>query len=138
MSHKLKQLKGYEFYIDLIEKKYMASVDNYDLNAVLDCFNEYAVYVHQSSFSTYTGRDTEIKTIFMNLFKNYPGKMVHKDFRHVIDLENERIASQYVSEIATEDGKEIFLSNCSFFYFENGKFKEVYNYMSEGHNPLAG
>jgi hypothetical protein len=34
------------------------------------------------------------------------------------------------------DGKETRMSNCNFFYLENGKFKRVYVYMS-GPNVLV-
>lgn len=65
--------------------------------------------------------------------------MIHKDFRHVVDVENNRCASQFNVELnETNGGQEIFLTNCNFFYFdENGKFTEVYVYMSDGQNVLG-
>jgi len=134
----MSEWKDPQFYVDMVENRYFANVDKYDLEKVLACFCEDAVFTIQSAHSTHRGRDVEIREMFINLFRNYAPKMVHKDFRHVVDPENQRIASQFnVELISSEGGEEILLTNCNFFYLENGKFKEVYVYMSDGQNVLG-
>ncbi|MFT9846265.1 nuclear transport factor 2 family protein [Aneurinibacillus sp. REN35] len=128
----------YAFYVDMVENKYFANVDARNLEGILECFNEDAVFTIQSAHSVHQGRDTEIRAMYVELFQNYQPKMVHKDFRHVVDVGNSRCSAQFnVELISTEGGEEIFLTNCNFFYFENGKFKEVYVYMSDGQNVLG-
>ncbi|MEH7383452.1 nuclear transport factor 2 family protein [Bacillus sp. JJ1533] len=133
------EVRGKEFYVKAVEEKYFGNVDGRNLEAILENFREDAVFTIQSAHSVHKGRDTEIRQMYLDLFKNYEPKMIHKDFRHVVDVENNRIASQFnVELIPTEGGPEIFLTNCNFFYLdENGKFKEVYVYMSDGQNVLG-
>ncbi len=54
---------------------------------------------------------------------------------HVPDVDNNAIASQFTVYLQESDGKETRMSNCKFFYLENGKLKRVYVYMS-GPNVL--
>ena len=127
--------KAQRFYIDMIEQKYFANVDRKNLAATLACFCEDAVFTIQSAFTVHKGRDTGIKKMFENLFQNYK-VIVHKDFVHVVDVQQERCAAQFNVELVAPDGKKTNLSNCNVHYFENGKFKRVYVYMS-GENVLV-
>ncbi len=126
--------KPYDYYTQIVEK-YFASVDRKDMAATLNCFCQDAVFTIQSAFTIHEGRDTGIKQMFENFFENFPSG-VHKDFRHVVDVDNERCAAQFNVELIGADGSQTNLSNCNFFYFEDGKFKRVYVYMS-GANVLV-
>jgi ketosteroid isomerase-like protein len=139
MADSVKNVKSKDYYVHMVENQYFANVDARDLEGVLDCFCEDAVFTIQSAHSVHKGRDSEIREMYINLFANYEPKMIHKDFRHVVDTENSCCSAQFnVELIETGGSEEIFLTNCNFFYFnEEGKFKEVYVYMSDGQNVLG-
>jgi hypothetical protein len=125
-----------EYYKDMVENKYFGKVDRKDLGAVLRTFAPSAVFTIQSAFTTYEGRDTGIKQMFENLFENYK-VILHKDFAHVVDTENNACSAQFNVELTSPAGNLTRLSNCNFFYFnDNGKFKRVFVYMS-GPNVLV-
>ncbi|HXN21749.1 MAG TPA: nuclear transport factor 2 family protein [Candidatus Dormibacteraeota bacterium] len=135
MGSKTTALKPHKFYIDMIEKMYFANVDAKNLPATLDCFCLDAIFTIQSSFTVHKGRDTGIKKMFESFFQNYKTG-VHKDFVHIIDVENERCAVQFNVELVAPNGHVTKLSNANVHYFENGKFKRVFVYMS-GENVLV-
>ena len=126
--------KPYDYYVKIVEH-YFGSLDRKDMAETLACFCEDAVFTIQSAFATYEGRDVGIKQMFENFFENY-STGVHKDFKHVVDVDHERCSEQFNVELIAPDGTKTNLSNCNFFYFENGKFKRVYVYMS-GPNVLV-
>lgn len=124
-----------EDLIDIVVNRYFANVDAKNLQATLDCFNPDVVFTIQSAFHTHTGRDTGVKTMFETLSASYPKKIWHGNFRHIVDVERGHIASQFDVELIDAQDKLTKLSNCNFFWLENGKFKTVYVYMS-GSNVL--
>ena len=130
-----KELKPYEYYLQMVEEEFFASIDRRDLSATLNCFCEDAVFTIQSAFTTFEGRDTGIRRMFQNSLENF-SSAVHQDFVHVVDVEHERCATQFDVELLAVGGNKINMSNCNFFYFENGKFKRVYVFMS-GENTLV-
>jgi hypothetical protein len=124
-----------EYYKDMVVNKYFGKVDRKDLGAVLRTFAPGAVFTIQSAFTSHEGRDTGIKKMFENLFENYK-VIVHKDFVHVVDTENNACSAQFNVELTDPAGNLTTLSNCNFFYLdESGKFKRVFVYMS-GANVL--
>lgn len=136
MSGQVRRLRTREDYADMVENRYFANVDRKNLEAVLACFHPDAVFTVQSAFSTHEGRDTGIKRMFEKLFEGY-SRILHKDFRHVVDVEGECCASQFgVENVSACDGAKTYLSNCNFFYLEGDRFKRVYVYMSGGANTL--
>lgn len=125
-----------EEHVRMIEDQYFANVDSKNIEGVLDCFHPDAVFTIQSAFSMHEGRDAGIKKMFENLFERYSG-ILHRDFRHVVDIDGECCASRFsVENVSARDGTETHLSNCNFFYFEGDRFKRVYVYMSGGANTL--
>ncbi|QNN55064.1 nuclear transport factor 2 family protein [Nocardioides mesophilus] len=125
----------YGYLVDMVER-YFHYVDTYDLDGVLSCFAEDAVVTIQSAHAVHQGRDAEIKAMYEELFDNYRARMRHVHFRHVADPDNSRIASQFSVELTGKDGDEVHLTNCNFWYLENGLFKRMYVYMSDGVNVL--
>ena len=125
----------YGYLVDMVER-YFHFVDTYDLEGVLSCFTEDAVATVQSARSVHKGRDTEIREMYEELFDNYRQHMRHIHFRHVADPDNGRIASQFSVELTDKDGNTVQLTNSNFWYLENGRFKRMYVYMSDGVNVL--
>lgn len=125
-----------EDYTEMVENQYFANVDGKNIEAVLNCFHPDALFTIQSAFSSHKGRDTNVKAMFENLFEKY-SRIVHKDFRHVLDIDNECCASQFSVENVANDGSKIRLSNCNFFYFKNDKIQQIFVYMSGGINTLG-
>ncbi len=136
MNERARRLMTRRDYIDVVENQYFANVDRKNLQGILDCFYPDAVFTIQSAFSTHEGRDTGIRKMFENLFERY-SKILHKDFRHVVDIEGNCCASQFNVENIANDGTRTRLSNCNFFYLEGDRFKRVYVYMSGGANTLG-
>lgn len=133
-----RHLETREDYIEMVENRYFANVDLKNLEAVLDCFHHDAVFVIQSAFSIHKGRDTGIREMFERLFENYAPKILHRDFRHVVDVPKGCCASQFsVENVSAYNGTETVMSNCNFFYFDADKLKSVYVYMSGGQNTLG-
>lgn len=137
MREQTRRLETREDYVDMVENQYFAGVDSKNAKEVLSCFHPDAVFAIQSAFSTHEGRDTGIRQMFENLFEKH-SKILHKDFRHVVDVAGECCASQFsVENTSAHDGTKTHLSNCNFFYFQDGKLKQVYVYMSGGMNTLG-
>lgn len=123
------------YLIDLVEY-YFAAVDRNDLDAVLSCFHAEAIVTIQSAHSPHEGRDSGIRQMYVELFENYRKHMRHIHFRHVADPENNRVASQFSVELTDNEGTDISLTNANFFYLEDGLFRRVFIYMSDGVNVL--
>ena len=130
-----RRLSKHHDYVNLVEQDYFASVRERDLARTLECFDENAVFTIQSAFKTYSGRDTEIRGMFERFFRSYTS-IIHRDFEHVVDLDHQRCATRFSVDLMSEQQSASAMSNCNFFYLENGRFKRVYVYMS-GPNILV-
>lgn len=117
-----------------IAERYFAAVDRMDLHATLDCFAPGARFTIATFNTVYTGRDSEIRTMFERLFARY-ARVWHGDFDHVVQLPD-RIASRFRVENTTFDGQLLVKNNCNFFRLRGDLFDEVFVYMS-GANSLA-
>jgi uncharacterized protein (TIGR02246 family) len=124
----------YGYLVNLVER-YFSCVDDNDLEGVLDCFTEDAVFTIQSAHSTHRGPD-ELRAMYVDLFATYKPRMRHIHFTHVVDPANARISSQFTVELTDTEGNEVTLTNCNFFYLEGLKFHRVFVYMSDGENVL--
>ncbi|MDF3306433.1 nuclear transport factor 2 family protein [Rhodococcus sp. T2V] len=120
--------------VDLVER-YFAALDDGDMDTVLDSFTEDAIFTIQSAQSPHEGRDRGIRKMCEDYISSFK-RIRHVHFRHVVDVENQRIASQFRSEQVALDGTETVLTSCNFFYVEDGRFSRVYVYMSDGVNVL--
>lgn len=125
----------YEYYVDIVTKRYFHGVDNYDLQLVLDCFHPDAVLKEMTSDTTHVGRDQDIKRMFQDLFAAHR-RIWHGNFVHTVDVDGEAICSQFSVEVTPkETGETLRYENCNRFYLEDGRFKRVFVYMS-GENLL--
>jgi ketosteroid isomerase-like protein len=120
--------------IDLATKKYFASVDAKNMDAVLDCFHDEAMLCVQTSFTRHAGKDA-IRRMFTDFFGAFE-TIVHKDFTCTVDDANGRIAASFEAVLTTADGAVTRLHNTNFWRVRDGKFQEVYVYMS-GENVLV-
>lgn len=120
--------------IDLATQKYLANVDAKNMDATLDCFHDEALFCVQTAFTRHSGK-TEIKRMFEDFFGAYE-TIVHKDFTCTVDEKNGRIAASFEAVLTAEDGTVTRLFNTNFWRIRDGKFQEVYVYMS-GENPLV-
>ena len=125
----------YEYYVDIVTKRYFDGVDNYDMNKVLDCFHEDAVLTEVTSMTVHEGRESGIRTMFGGLFDAHT-RIWHGNFVHTVDVREEAICSQFSVEVTPKGQADALrYENCNRFYLRDGKFSRVYVYMS-GENLL--
>jgi ketosteroid isomerase-like protein len=120
--------------IDLAINKYFANVDAKNMDATLACFNDEALFCVQTAFTRHAGK-AEIGRMFEDFFGGYK-TIVHKDFTCTVDEKNGRISACFEAELTGDDGSVTRLFNTNFWRVRDGKFQEVYVYMS-GANPLV-
>ncbi len=126
----------YEYYVDIVTKRYFHAVDNKLLDMLLDCFHPDATLREMTSDTLHEGRDQGIARMFKDLFKNNR-RIWHGNFVHTVDIVNQAICAQFSVEIdPVGDGSELRYENCNRFYLRDGKFKSVSVYMS-GDNLLV-
>ena len=124
----------YENYVDIVTKRYFHGVDHFNLDLVMGCFHQVSVLTEMTSATVHDGYDA-IKNMFEGLFDAHT-RIWHGNFVHTVDTENQAICSQFSVEITSkETGQELRYENCNRFYLDDGKFKQVFVYMS-GENLL--
>ena len=120
--------------IDLATQKYFASVDRKDLEATLACFHDEALFCVQTAFTRHSGK-AELKRMFEDFFATWQ-TIVHNDFVCTVDEAHGRITASFEAVLTAPDGSVTRLNNTNFWRIRDGKFQEVYVYMS-GENPLV-
>lgn len=119
--------------IDLAIRRYFARVDAKDMEATLGCFHDEALLTIQTAFTRHSGKRA-IGRMFRDFFDGY-AKIVHKDFVCTVDEKHGRIAACFEAVLTGHDGQVTRLHNTNFWRVREGRFQEVYVYMS-GANPL--
>lgn len=119
--------------VELAIEKYFASVDGKDIDAVLDCFHDTSSVCVQTAFARHNGK-AELRRMYLDFFDSFD-VIVHKDFTCTVDEANGRIAASFEA-VLTKDGSKTQLFNTNFWRVRDGKFQDVYIYMS-GTNPLV-
>ncbi len=120
--------------IEFATKTYFGNVDAKDMDATLACFHDEALFCVQTSFTRHAGK-VEIKRMFEDFFGAYE-TIIHRDFTCTVDEANGRITASFVAELTDADGNVTLLNNTNFWRMRDGKFQEVYVYMS-GENVLV-
>ncbi|MEP2101415.1 MAG: nuclear transport factor 2 family protein [Parasphingorhabdus sp.] len=120
--------------IEFATMTYFGNVDAKNMDAALACFHDEALFCVQTSFTRHAGK-AEIKRMFEDFFGAYE-TIVHRDFNCTVDEANGRIAASFVAELTDADGNVTLLNNTNFWRMRDGKFQEVYVYMS-GENVLV-
>ena len=124
-----------EQMINMVEQSYFSNVDHKNLDVILDCFARDAVFTVQSTFTSYEGRDSGIRKFYESISAGFL-KIWHGDFEHIVDVESQRISTQFNVRRTHLNGAEASMSNCNVFRFKDGKFNQVFVYASGG-NPLV-
>jgi len=124
----------YEYYIDIVTKRYFHGVDNKVLATVLGCFHADAVLTEMTSGTVHEGRDGAIRRMFTDLFAAH-ARIWHGNFVHTVDVARQAIASQFSVEVGAADGGALRYENCNRFLLDDGRFQRVYVWMS-GDNLL--
>jgi len=124
----------YEYYVDIVTKRYFHGVDNYDMDLVLNCFHDDAVLTVMTPVTVHQGRDSGIRTMFEGLFDAH-SRIWHGNFVHTVDAAEQAICSQFSVEVTPKGDKELRYENCNRFYLDDGRFTRVFVYMS-GENLL--
>jgi ketosteroid isomerase-like protein len=120
--------------IELATKTYFGNVDAKNMDAALKCFHDGALFCVQTAFTRHSGKE-EIRRMFEDFFGTYE-TIIHRDFTCTVDEANGRIAASFVAELTDADGGVTLLNNTNFWRVRDGKFQEVYVYMS-GANVLV-
>jgi len=120
--------------IQLATETYFGNVDAKNMEAALDCFHDGALFCVQTDFTRHSGKE-EIRRMFEDFFGAYE-TIIHRDFTCTVDEANGRIAASFVAELTDADGGVTLLNNTNFWRVRDGKFQEVYVYMS-GANVLV-
>ena len=124
--------------IDFATMRYFGNVDAKNMDAVLDCFHDEALFCVQTDFTRHSGKG-EIRRMFEDFFAAYE-TIIHRDFTCTVDEANGRISASFVAELHDADGQITLLYNTNFWRMRTGsngpKFQEVYVYMS-GANVLT-
>ena len=119
--------------IDLAVHRYFAAVDRKDIEAALACFHDEALFTVQTSFTRHAGK-AAIRRMFEDFLGAY-ATIVHRDFTCTVDAANGRVAASFEAVLTAADGSMTRLTNTNFWRVRDGKFQEVYVYMS-GANVL--
>ncbi|WP_417617482.1 nuclear transport factor 2 family protein [Parasphingorhabdus sp.] len=120
--------------IELATKSYFGNVDAKNMEGAIDCFHDGALFCVQTAFTRHSGKE-EIRRMFEDFFGAYE-TIVHRDFTCTVDEANGRIAASFTAELTDADGGVTLLNNTNFWRIRDGKFQEVYVYMS-GANVLV-
>jgi len=132
--------------IEFATKTYFGNVDAKNMDAVLDCFHDEALFCVQTDFTRHSGKG-EIRRMFEDFFSAYE-TIIHRDFTCTVDEANGRISASFIAELHDADGQVTLLHNTNFWRLRptgqdggpdkgaKAKFQEVYVYMS-GANVLT-
>lgn len=120
--------------IELATKRYFASVDAKNMEATLDCFHDESLFCVQSSFTRHAGK-AAIRRMFEDFFAGFE-TIVHQDFVCTVDEANGRVSASFEAVLTGHDSSIISLRNTNFWRVRDGRFQEVYVYMS-GANVLT-
>ena len=114
--------------IDLAVHSYFASVDNKNMDGILECMHDDVVATVQTAHVSHTGREG-VRKMFETLFSTYK-KTWHGDFETTADEENQTVATRFNVTLEKPDGTfDPPMKNCNFFYVEGGKFRRYFVYM---------
>jgi ketosteroid isomerase-like protein len=129
-----KPVLPYEYYVDIVTKRYFHGVDNRLMDLILDCFDEDAVLTEATSGTVHKGREG-IRKMFETLFSSFD-RIWHGNFVHTADPVANAVCSQFSVEIEPKgSGKTLRYENCNRFYMKDRRFSRVFVYMS-GDNLL--
>ena len=132
--------------VDLCENRYFGNVVRERLDAVLACFTPDTVVVirhgdnpERRFFGRPEGEALHISEFWKHLNANFVASF--EDYEHVVDTEQQRIASTFLVTLAPKPDSPyvgrgtLQLKNCNFFWVEDGLIARMLVYYS---NPDTG
>lgn len=132
--------------IDLCENRYFGNVVRERLDAVLECFTRDTLVVirhgdnpERRFYGSPQGEGLHISEFWKHLNANFDARF--EDYEHVVDTEQQRIASTFLVTLAPKPGSPyvgrgtLQLKNCNFFWVEDGLIARMLVYYS---NPDTG
>ena len=120
--------------IELAIHRYFAAVDAKDIEGALACFHDEALFTVQTSFTRHAGKPA-IRRMFEDFLGAY-ATIVHHNFTCTVDAAHGRIAASFEAVLTDAEGRVTRLGNTNFWRVRDGRFQEVYVYMS-GANVLV-
>lgn len=120
--------------LQALVERYFDAVDRKDVAATLACFTPEVHFCIANHGTHYHGLDA-LRGMYERLNERY-ARVWHGDFDHVLDVPAQRAASRFRVENTTHAGEKLQKNNCNFFRVEDGRFVEVFVYMS-GENSLG-
>jgi len=117
----------------VLVEQYFAAVDAEDLEAVLATLAIECIFTVETHAIRLQGHQ-EISTMLKRLWANHQA-VQHADFVHVVDPDQNQIATRFKVVNTEIDGSLTHKSNCNFFEVSGGTFSAVAVYMA-GPNTL--
>ena len=118
--------------VALVER-YFGAVDGEDFDALRAVLTEGCVFSVETHGVELHGIEA-INGMFQKLWADH-ASVQHKDFTHVPDTGDGRVASQFTVVNTEHDGSLTYKSNCNFFAVSGDQFNRVAVYMA-GSNTL--
>ena len=135
-----------DYYVDLIENSYFGNVTRGDIPSACDCFskNSEVLIYHgdnpvRNFYKSPSAEQESLEVFYDHLVGNYNASF--KDFVHTIDLESDKVASNFLVTLKPKghslylDSGTLTLNNSNFFRFENGRICFMIIYYA---NPTLG
>ena len=119
--------------ITALVEAYFAGVDGEDFDAILATVTDDCVFTVETHGVELVNQD-EIRSMFDRLWSNHAA-VKHTNFRHVVDLARQRVASQFKVINSHHDGSLAHKSICNFFDIRGDRFCRISVYMA-GENTL--
>ncbi len=127
--------------IDFVEQDYFGNVERENIDGVLDCFQHQAEVIvrHGDNPVRYfsvapRGDHDDLRGFYLHLCGNYTASF--SGFKHFVDLDEGRSACYFDVRLTPKpdasyaDSDALWLNNCNFFRYENGKIKHMIIYYS--------
>jgi ketosteroid isomerase-like protein len=112
---------------------YFAGVDGEDFDAIRATMTDECVFTVETHCVELTSLD-EIRAMFDRLWASH-ASVQHTGFSHIVDVNRQRVSSQFKVVNTHHDGTLAHKSNCNFFDLRGDRFSRISVYMA-GENTL--
>ncbi|MDD3445212.1 MAG: nuclear transport factor 2 family protein [Zavarzinia sp.] len=119
---------------DLAIRRYFGAVDAKDIEGVLSCLHDEALFTVQTDFVCHAGKPA-IRRMLVDYFAAFE-TIVHRDFKLSADPATGRVAATFEGLVTTAAGVATRLCNTNIWRVRGGRFQEIHVFMS-GPNILV-
>ncbi|MBT3703017.1 MAG: SnoaL-like domain-containing protein [Alphaproteobacteria bacterium] len=112
---------------------YFAGVDGEDFDVIKATMTDDCVFTVETHGIELTTMD-DIRSMFDRLWASHTS-VQHTGFSHIVDVNRQRVSSQFKVVNTHHDGSLAHKSNCNFFDIRDGLFSRISVYMA-GENTL--